>query len=251
MYSNNFVVCIMHNGEALTNSKAGVVALPFGAEYKIRLRNKNNRRAGAQVFLDGEEVTDGFVIISANDYTDLDCHVLSRKRLKFVSADSGEATDAGKDNKDDDSNGVVKVVWRLEKEYQLPPPIQYIPHWYNSMWQWYSYPPVYGIGSAEEKTSGGIVTPNCQASNTCDFEGVSNNYKLQEGCTVEGSVSNQNFRTVYLELEVTSTIIQLILKGFVNKPKQGKCDRCKHQNSKKAKFCSFCGNPLTKCRQGV
>src|SRR6266446_2078305 len=107
MYSNNFVVCVLQNGQVIANSKQGNVALPFSSEYQIRLRNKNNRRAVAKVFIDGDNVSEGGLVVDAYSYVDLDCHVGSKKRFLLAATDSPAAVAEGKDNKDDDSNGVI------------------------------------------------------------------------------------------------------------------------------------------------
>jgi hypothetical protein len=68
MHSNDFVVAILHNGNFVEESKGGVVALPFGAEYAIRLRNKKHCRAVAQVFIDEENVSKGGIVVPAQGF---------------------------------------------------------------------------------------------------------------------------------------------------------------------------------------
>jgi hypothetical protein len=263
MYSNNFVVCVMYNGEALHNSPAGVVTLPFGATYQIRLRNKNNVRAAAQVFIDGEEVSDGLLVVGAYSYVDLDCHVGSRRKFKFVSSESSEAIDAGKDNKSDDSNGVIRVDWRLEK---VPPEkeVVYVPQPYPvyppKPWRKYPYPyydanSSIGLRSSNNGICGQSANSPSYGQHECNFEPAERPLRLSEGCTVEGDRSNQRFTTVSIDLEDAVTTIQLILKGYAEaklktQSKQGKCE-CGQTNPKKAKFCWLCGKPLTKVRKGV
>jgi len=59
VYSNKFVMCVLHHGHPLKELANGMVSLPFGAEYALRLRNKNNRRAVVKLFIDGENVSGG------------------------------------------------------------------------------------------------------------------------------------------------------------------------------------------------
>jgi hypothetical protein len=202
MHSNDFVVAIFYNGSFLEESKSGVIALPFGAEYTIRLRNKKNRTAVAKVFIDEENVSKGGIVIPAHKFVDLECDVATLCKFKFVSAESGEAIDAGKNNKTDDSNGVIRVEWRAEKEYKPPIiPVQVV--------QW-PYSHYYASGAQPNSFDGG-EQPTASAIN---FVPTPLTRKLAEGCTVQGSESNQRFNEIWLDLEDTVTTIRLTLRGY-------------------------------------
>jgi hypothetical protein len=158
MHSNDFVICIIVDGVAQQESKGGVVSLPFGSEYKIRLRNKHNRRAVAKVFVDEENVSKGGVIVQANDYVDLDGPVDSKRNFKFVSSESPQAVDAGKNNQPDDRNGIIRVDWQLEREYKQPErvyidrPVPYpvYPPTYPWRRRWYEEP-TWGVLKSNDK----------------------------------------------------------------------------------------------------
>ncbi len=230
MYSGNFVVAVICNGQVSTETKDGVVALPFGSEYTIRLRNKHARRAVAKVFIDDESVTEDGIVVPANNFVDLERFVGKAVRFKFVSADSGEAIEFGKNNRTDGSNGVVRVEWRLERER-----LSFVPT-----------SPLYGRSFTKSGASG-------QSCNASGGEKMSARRKLSEGCTVEGGYSNQNFTTVHIDLEdAAPVIIQLILKGY-EVPKQervvvvGYCENCGQKAHRKtSKFCSKCGHKLNR-----
>jgi hypothetical protein len=263
MHSNDFVVAILYNGSFLEESKGGVVALPFGAEYTIRLRNKKNRRAAAQVFIDEENVSKGGIIVPAHNFVDLECDVATLRKFKFVSAESGEAIDAGKNNKADDSNGVIRVEWRAEKEYKLPifieKPVPYpVPvdpyrRYYPLCTGGQSYGSMRRLANDEPKSLAEDV-------GACSFNGGEQvtasamNFaarKFAEGCTVQGSESSQRFHEMWLDLEDTITAIRLTLRGYettvpIQTQKKEHCENCgAGRKSKKAKFCWNCGKGLT------
>lgn len=279
MYSNNFVVCIIVNGHISEETKDGIITLPFDTEYKIRVRNKHNRRAVAQVFVDDENVSLGGVVVNGNSFVDIDGPVGKHVNFRFVSAKSEAAIDAGKNNKTDGSNGVIRVEWRLEKERIVPtyvaprqfrpittpswppqPPRPYEPTWIGKELYANKHgqsrgmsagPCGQSVGFAEEEYTKGL----------CSFadsgEKISSH---KEGCTVEGSYSNQNWSTQYVDLEnCAPTIIRIVLRGIepvatisgeaytqvTGSTSVPHCENCGAKaKKKKAKFCWQCGNRL-------
>lgn len=124
VYSNKFVVCILVNGTPQNELANGVVKLPFGTEYSLRFRNKHSRRAVVKIFVDGENVSGGGYIIPANDHVDIKRHWDKDRAFKFVSLDSPEAVDDGKNGPNPDkSKGLIEAHFYLEKE-------QPVHHWY-------------------------------------------------------------------------------------------------------------------------
>lgn len=281
MYSKDFVVVIIVDGKVVDGDKAGVVALPFGTEYKIRLRNKHNRRAVAKVFIDDENVAEDGIVVPANDYVDLERPTTKAVKFKFVSADSEAAADFGKNNKTDGSNGVIRIEWRLEKErtqyvqpvVPMPIPVPYPYPVYRPTWNYrYDNDPMYGqLKSVSRESSGGTFsnfTPAGGAcgqsmnAGACDFEPVETPTSatprgLKEGCTVEGGWSSQNFRTVHIDLEDGApVVIQLILKGLDKETMKAVsdnkfCGNCGLQASKRDNFCSNCGKSFKLRRKHV
>lgn len=129
VYSNKFVMCILVDGHPQQELANGVVKLPFGTEYSLRFRNKNNRRAVVKIFIDGENVSGGGYIIPANDHVDIKRHWDKDRTFKFVDLDSPEAVDAGKNGPNPDKEkGLVEAHFYLEKEssYFYSP---YVPHY--------------------------------------------------------------------------------------------------------------------------
>lgn len=251
MYSKGFVVAIVKDGGICSEArKDGVVALPFGSEYAIRLRNKNRKRAVATVYVDDENVSEGGIVVPAYGYVDLERPVSKPSKFKFVSAESGEAVDFGKNNKTDGSNGVIRVEWKLERERPV-----YVPR-----------PPVmrargmseYKGGSRDPEECGGHPTWSYTSGETTYDIPVSmgfnatqtnNSIKLNEGCTVEGSFSTQNFTTTSFEVEHgEAVIIQLVLRGYEQEQvpvhNRQHCTRCGKKAAKADKFCANCGNKI-------
>ena len=124
-YSNKFVLCVLVNGQPQNEKANGTVSLPFGAEYALRLRNKNDRRAVAKIYIDGENVSGGGYVINANDHVDIKRHHDKDRAFKFVALESPEAVDFGKNGPNPDkTKGLVEVHFFLEKEvkYTYRPP---------------------------------------------------------------------------------------------------------------------------------
>ena len=117
VYSNKFVLCVLLNGKPQEELANGQVKLPFGAEYALRLRNRNNRRAVVKIFIDGENVSGGGYVIPANDHVDIKRHYDVDRAFKFVALDSAEAIDFGKNGPNHDKvKGTIEARFYLEKE---------------------------------------------------------------------------------------------------------------------------------------
>jgi hypothetical protein len=117
VYSNKFVMCVLVDGTPQQELANGVVKLPFGAEYALRFRNKNDRRAVVKIYIDGENVSGEGYIVKANDHVDIKRHWDKDRSFKFVELDSPEAVDAGKNGPNaDKTKGVIEARFYLEKE---------------------------------------------------------------------------------------------------------------------------------------
>lgn len=227
MYSQGCVIAILVDGQVLEESVAGIVAIPFGSQYVIRLRNKNGRTAVAKILIDNENVSEDGFVVRAGSYIDIERPVHKAAKFKFVPATSGEAVEFGKNNKTDDSNGVIRVEWRFEKEKVYKAPV-------------YRNSP----GMLHSRGRG----PSGQSAGCCDFdpeETKCSSKNLIEGCTVEGTYSSQQFTTVHIDLEDKPPIItQIVLKGFSNHPnvvENKYCRNCRNEIAYKDNFCGRCG----------
>jgi hypothetical protein len=148
VYSSKFVLAILVDGVPQRENAIGEVQIPFGTEYEIRLRNKNNRQAKVQIEIDGENVSDGGYIVPANGKVDIKRYASHDARFKFVDLDSPEAVDVGKNGPNTDKvKGTIVAHFWLEKEqptvihhdHYIPQPYPVYPYYrrpYN--------PPFYG-----------------------------------------------------------------------------------------------------------
>lgn len=189
MFSNNFVVCIKCNHEVLEEDRAGNIKIPFDSEYSIFLKNKHDRRATANVKVDGQSV--GTFVVDANSSFELKRPEKTNRAFRFVHIDSNAAKMDGKSRKTDGTNGLIEVEWKLEFKQEsvkyvpypviVPEPVPYYPsrprRWrhpdqytpagtiiHKFVPDTYTYkgnPQVSSNGDdwSEVKTSGGIIPP--------------------------------------------------------------------------------------------
>lgn len=247
VFSNHFVVCILIDGKPVQELANGTVPIPFGSQYSIRLRNKNKRRAVAKIILDGENVSDKGYVVNADSYVDIHRHADRDVAFKFVSLNSPDAVDFGKNGPNDDKvKGTVRVEFYLEKERKTPQ-VTEIHHHHYDYWPKPWRPniwlgggvgtAIYGsssnsIGSNSIGSSGfsGSLSRSCVDSSSMPLSSASINAvtacdqlrsaqanptsELKDGCTVEGSMTGQSFGTVWIDTEDTCTSICLFLQGF-------------------------------------
>lgn len=261
MYSNKFVISILVNNQIQKEFSNGDVNLPFGTEYAIRFRNKNDRNAVVMLYIDGEKMCRGGFIIPVNSYRDIECSSQTLRKFKFVDLQSTEAQEHGKDQVNTEKlMGVIEAHWYLEK---TKPVIKEIRHDYHhrrkyfpgtSPWKTYD-------NAADEKIQffGAYSDANvpCSIDEPVEFSGksVSLNQNVRDGATVEGEYSSQRFGEMNLEIEENATILRLQLKGYdsivqeyqkIEAPTRIQyCDKCGAKAVKESsKFCHQCGNKL-------
>lgn len=269
MYQNKFVLSIIHDGHPVRetgyrgskNIYKGrtIVALPFDSEYKIRLKNKNDRSCTARVFIDDKQVSKlGDFIITTNGTIDLERFVDSSlergKRFKFVPLDH-----PGVDDPTSSDNGIIKVEFRLARKENgikiKTDPIVWKP-W---DWDWDSRNPWIVSGDPTyDGTAGAFFAyqnetrSDGQASvSYCSDSFVSDGAKnVEDGATVEGGRSNQSF--VYSNLDVEdfpTTILQLKIVGIKDTKQADKliyryCSKCGSKVKRNDRFCRECGKKL-------
>ena len=267
MYRDKFVLSIIHDGHPVkeTGYRGSIniykgytaVALPFDSEYKIRLKNKNDRSCTARIFIDDKQVSKlGDFIINANGTIDLERFVDSSlergKRFKFVPLDH-----PGVDDPTSSDNGIIKVEFRLaRKENGIKVnigPVTWKP------WDWDNRthpsftgdPPHAGTAGTffayqnETRSDGQVSVSYCSDNFVSD--GSKN---VEDGATVEGGRSNQSF--VYSDLDVEdfpTTILQLKIVGIKDIKQADKliyryCSKCGSKVKRNDRFCRECGKKL-------
>lgn len=252
-YRKNFVVAIKHN-EKILRELDEVVRLPFGSEYSVLLKNKDSRKAVANLEIDGQDVLDGNgIIVDANTTVELKGFMRGstvRNKFRFIKK-TKQISDYRGDRIDD---GLVRVEFWFEKEEELkitpPPQPTCWPQPWGGTQIYYS-----------NNTIGSSLGPDTVLGSSCS--NVSANYTApvksksdDNGITVKGSETRQGF--VYgstKTLESTSTVITLKLSGFsANRNKKVRkalsvktrltCNTCGKRTKSSAKFCGRCGTFL-------
>lgn len=237
MYKNNFVVVVKHRGKVLRENNGGVVRLPFGSDYSVLLKNKDSRKAVADVEIDGEEVASG-IIVPGNSSVELKGALNGlnvKNKFRFIK----KTREISRYRGDRPEDGLVRVEYRFER---YDPEIVY-----------YDVKPYRRTPIAEWTYYSGNFTSCCNDSvvscNNVSYKGS------DAGITVPGAETNQNF--VYgstKTLESQSYVIILHLKGLTNKRKRVKkaitvktrlrCPTCGRRSKSNVKFCGNCGTYL-------
>lgn len=115
MYRDNYAVAVMIDGKVQKEDNTGTAVLPFETEYQIRLKNKNRKKAVADVYIDGRMAAKG-IVIDACGTVDLerfvaDGNLSSGNRFKIVKANDGRVEQPG-----ESENGLVHVNFYPEKD---------------------------------------------------------------------------------------------------------------------------------------
>jgi hypothetical protein len=259
MYNQKLVASIKANGRILREYK-DTVFIKFGSEYSILLKNLNTVRAVVNVFVDGENVVPGGLVIDPGRSIDLERWIKNDNlsegnKFKFIERTSA-IEDGPRGIKQED--GLV----RIEYQYEIPRPVINIS---NTLWN----QPIYGgitrgFGGVSGSTSdwaGPAGSVTCSASlnsvspQAFNVQASGASFKNETGITVPGSKSTQSFHTVTvgaLEVEKHSIVLKLVGDLGDNKPitqpvtvkAKPKCTTCGKQNKAHAKFCSECGTAL-------
>jgi len=260
MYKDKFVLSVLHDGSPVKETGPKYkreIAIPFDSEYKIRLKNKNDRSCTARVFVDGKRVSQlGDIIITAGATVDLerfiDRSLTEGKRFKFVPLDHPDV-----DDPTSSKNGIIKVEFRLAKQ---PNGIKIHP--------WLVYDGDFGWSSSDtyketndgftwtaplSQTSDGITSGAGYTSNSCCYntnlcDAVPARAAVEAGATIEGGKSAQSFVYSNLEVEDNAVVLNLKLVGIKDKKEVSSiykfCSNCGHKVRRTDKYCSECGRRL-------
>ena len=134
MYGNKLATAIKVNGKVLREFK-DTVYIPFGSEYSILVKNLNTTRAVVNIFLDGEDVVPGGLVIDPGREVDLERWVKNGNlsegnRFKFIER-TASIENGPRGIKLED--GLV----RLEYQFEQPRPVlqpKWIPGHYEYDW---------------------------------------------------------------------------------------------------------------------
>jgi len=139
VYSHQFVAAVKVNGSILREA-TGRVAVPFGSEYAVYLKNLASVRAMARVEIDGTDATEGtWLILAPNSSMDLERFIRngnlqSGNRFKFIKRTQKIEEARGIKGED----GLVRVEYKFEK---LPDPEVHTHHYDHYHYSHYPYWP--------------------------------------------------------------------------------------------------------------
>ena len=247
MYANGFVVAIKNDsGQVLRESSDQEVFLPFGSEYTILLKNKNDRKAVAEIQIDGTNALgDRRIIIPAYGEAKverfcIDGDLSAGRKLKFVSAESGEVQDPTSGE-----NGIVQVKFWLEK----PQPQGNM--YYSTILRSGDSPMQFGSDGSRGFAKG--VNLRASDASSVSFSSACEQICMPDsdvGATVEGRHSGQVFSEGHTgPLEFHSTTITLRMKGSktpvtVQSSRTSYCTNCRGTVKRSDNFCGKCGKQV-------
>jgi hypothetical protein len=271
MYNSKLVASIKANGKVLREFK-DTVYIPFGAEYSILLKNLNTVRALINIYIDGDNIVPGGLVLNAGQEIDLERairggNLTEGNKFKFIER-TGKIEDHRGVKLED---GLIRVEFQFEKVFKRQDGIQWN---YNTVWQPSSSDSYYGgvlrnttadapslmkgtvscsdMSYAATSMAVGSATINASSTTLQSFNAAP---QTETGITVAGSKSEQKFNTVSsfkCEPEKHNIILKLLGETEDNKAirepitvkHKQKCTTCGKQNKATAKFCSECGTAL-------
>jgi hypothetical protein len=283
MYESKLAAAIKVNGKVLREFNKDTVYIPFGSEYSILLKNLNTKRALVNIFVDGQNIVEGGLVLNAGQEVDLERFVKNGNltegnRLKFIERTAGIEQHRGVKLED----GLVRVEFQFEQPQPVYRPSPIWTTTYGNNRQIYpqggisgATPTSYNVGgvlrSVDFSANGATVQAQAGAAidQYCADNGIKTMSELHDGAatmdwmeapkndvgiTVPGSKSTQKFSTVHMgtmEAEKFSMVFKLLgqtVNNPVQKPVTVKakqhCDTCGHTNKATAKFCNKCGTAL-------
>jgi len=276
MYKSKLAAAIKVNNRVL-KEYGDTVYIPFGSEYAITLKNLHTTRAVVNVYIDGDNVVPGGLVLNAGQTVDLERSIRNNNltegnRFKFIERTGAVEQHRGVGVED----GLVRIEYQFEKVYVAP---------MTTVWNKGAYGGndwVHPLGSTVSTNSmnvngvlrsvdyskGEYVKAQATATinNYCADNGILNQAEIHDGAatmdwmndvgiTVPGSKSEQKFQTAYigaLEAEKHNLIFKLVGDLGHNKPVEKpvtvkhkpRCQTCGHTNKANAQFCNQCGTAL-------
>jgi len=116
MYQSKLVASLKANGKILREFK-DTVYIPFGSEYSFLIKNLHTQRACVNIFIDGESVVEGGLVVNAGQEIDLERYVKegslnAGNKFKFIERTSSIEEHRGTKLED----GLVRIEFQYEKQ---------------------------------------------------------------------------------------------------------------------------------------
>jgi hypothetical protein len=263
MYGNKLAAAIKVNGKVLREFK-DTVYIPFGSEYSILVKNLNTVRVIVNIFLDGDNVVPGGLVLNALQEVDLERWIKNGNmsegnRFKFIERTSAIENGPRGIKLED---GLIRIEYNFEKipEFATNPFVGY-----RDLLCRDSYDTGRFLKSAYTttcSTAGGAYASNATTAvaQNASLDSMVNQVETRSlandvGITVPGSKSEQKFQTVSsfpTETQKHSLVLRLLGETEDNKPVEKpvtvkakpKCTSCGKVNKANSKFCSECGTGL-------
>lgn len=269
MFSKNLVMAVKVGGKVLREFD-GTVALPFGSEYTILLKNLSTQRASVKISIDGQDATEGVsLIVNAGESMEL------KRFLKNGNLNAGNAfkfiektaqIEAYRGNKAED--GLLTVTYEFERDFS-----SYQSYPYNGLLRGYDSPTWTSTSlnatspynsKSRDIERGMEVTSAMQASYCADSNDYVNDGSMTltasasasmqnvSGITAPGSIVEQEFKMTTgfwgdgnkhtMTLKMVGAIKgQEVVKEAVIVKKLQRCQMCGTNTKQTAKFCHNCG----------
>lgn len=175
MYSNKLVASLKANGKILREFK-DTVYIPFGSEYQFLIKNLHTQRAVVNIYIDGENVVEGGLVIDAGREVNLERYIKNGNlsegnRFKFIER-TAAIEDGPRGIKLED--GLI----RIEFQYEQPRPVFNISDQY-----WKQYPP--GVRSMSSEFNGVVDKYSTIGSNSW-IQASSASYSTNVGGAMRG-----------------------------------------------------------------
>jgi hypothetical protein len=271
MFNSKLVASIKANGKVLREFK-DTVYISFGSEYSILLKNLNTVRALINVYIDGDNVVPGGLVLNAGQEVDLqrairNGNLSEGNKFKFIERTGNIEDHSGIKLED----GLIRVEYQFERVYKRQDDIQWnqIKIGASYTGQPYSGTPTWTVNNSVLRSSGhvhdGVACSDMSYAATSMAVGstltgsIAKSFnaapQTETGITVPGSKSEQKFVTASwfaTETEKHNIILKLLGETEDNKmvrepitvKSKPKCVTCGKQNKATAKFCSECGTAL-------
>lgn len=250
MFKNNLVMVVKVNGEVLREfDSSHTVALPFGSEYSIFIRNLSSQRASVKLSIDGSDALDGTsVLVNGGSTVELKRFIKngnfdSGNAFKFI--EKTEKIEKFRGNKAED--GLVTLTYEFEREI---PKISTYPQYTYTDGHSFSG----GRGALRSMSKSAAPMGFCDtgpvanySSNVAGSEVAFNNATLTttstSGVTAPGSVVEQKFTSVYGFIgDGKRHTMTLKLEGLI----EGQIEVTRPVTVKRKVQCIMCG---TTCKQ--
>jgi hypothetical protein len=263
MFSHDFVLSVLQGGK-ICKEESGIIKIPFGTSYVIRLRNKHRLKCATDIYIDGEKTNEiGQIVVPGNDYIDIEGYLKSNnnnERFQFVKLADGRVKQPN-----ETQNGLIEVKFYLQKETEVQKIVEhYYDYTYRPIWiyhddylgpyrpfggpYWYSNYTIGGnFGGGGTSTSAGVKTNNLDGEISYGMASKAEvkssellcNPNKSNGATIGGGNFEQNFNSVHFDLKQEPITLRLQLIGYEADLK--KCWYCHSKIKPGDKYCSICG----------